>query len=1606
MNASRLLISAALAVTCRATAAFADETRSVCVAVDSSAAPVVFAGDEIRLAVQEAGWPLSSDPSASAVAIVLAEPDGTGAPESFDVSVSKDSQRVAVRIRGKDARGVMYGGLDVAEQIALGQDPTAIATRQGAPYLPVRALKLNIPFSGNVYVSQEEQARGDWFFDLDYWRAFMRYLAYHRYNMLTFWSSHPYGRMVRLEKYPEACDLSAEELKRKIAFFHKLFGMARDHGLDTSVVTWNIHCSAGFQKAHGVKDGQDSELIRDYQKECVRELLVEYPELTGIGTCPGEQMGGTAEWRENWIRDTYLAGIVASKRTEVPFIHRYWGTEPAAAATMLAEAQYPGPVYLDLKFNGEHLYSSATPHLQEPRWLTQEPRPYKLLWHLRNDCIFQLRWADPGFAAALVRNCGGPDSAGFVIGSEVEVPGLDRIHTPETAKHKSWKYEFEKNWTRFGIWGRLGYNPGEPDSYWIAQFCRRFGSEAGPEAFAALQAASKIIPLTTSFHWNYMNGDWYPEGNIGGWNTSYELPFSNYRDNKLFHNVLEWVFTHTVDNTLQGIPDYVADSLCGVRPPANALTPPEVAEQLAAAARTCERLRRSAAGKVTSGEGEWECMVLDLRALEALGRYYSEKVRGATELMFFLATGEEARRASAIAYLQEALTSWKELAEITAAHYVPHEIFLFGQFDWQRYTLDAQKDIQLARELAPWRRDYQQWEWNAGKTSVTRNSWRVDEAAQRGLEKWAAAFNARVSSHLSRVVEQCAGGPEAATTLLLEQDGVGILAVRSSGVVSAQINGSDCRISGQAPNQFLIGPVRGGDNRVSLKFIGQVSSLPVVTQEAILDKDSIFLEAESGDVTAPLAVKELPGASGGQVLWAPLGKGRGADAAGKIIDNGWATYNLRIPTDGSYAIHACVWWQNTSANSFYYAWDSATPLLLGNDELFQAWHWIRTSPVQFSAGTHTLTIRNRDDGSVLDCLLVVPEASTSARSSQVNEMLTGYYERMSAPQHLSAKPLAEWHRRREEIKRQVLRDIGLDPMPDRLPLNTTYGGGLERGDYTLRRVYYQTWPAVYASGWLYQPKAPGKHPAVLNLHGHWEHGAIEPVVQRHCIALAKKGYIALAIDSVHVPVESFLIGASSIGLMTFNAMRGVDLLQTLPQVDQLRIGSTGASGGGQQTMYMMVVDDRVVAAVPAVIVSYFRRIMDPGGFPHCICNVAPAILRDVDEPEMCAVFAPRPALYLTVTGDWTKNFPKEEFPEIRSIYESYGAGDAVGCAQWEGGHDFSKPMRERMYAFFNHHFMGIDDPAAAAEPQIEPESLDALNALDKAPAGARGLDSVIEWYKSRFSFSPAVPNDAAGRKAYGQVLKERLRGLLGDVQVKGQLAQAPQPATIMGFAGLRLLVQSEQGIQVPALLLGLGQSSGVPVAVLIHNGGKTAILDEYRDVVKALLSRGTAVLIPEVRLTGELARTWPLDTVLWGRPEAGMAVTDLRACLDALARLDNVDRSRIALAGLGETAVTAIAAGALEPRFRAIAVERTGALYSEGRTAPLIANILRVCDIPQLAGTIAPRSVLLGAAKPADFACATEAYRGVAAASKLELRENALTATDVSSFLLHELGLD
>ena len=97
--------------------------------------------------------------------------------------------------------------------------------------------------------------------------------------------------------------------------------------------------------------------------------------------------------------------------------------------------------------------------------------------------------------------------------------------------------------------------------------------------------------------------------------------------------------------------------------------------------------------------------------------------------------------------------------------------------------------------------------------------------------------------------------------------------------------------------------------------------------------------------------------------------------------------------------------------------------------------------------------------------------------------LNGYFPFTPPPS------LSEWDLRREYVRRQILVSQGLWPMPSKTPLNAVIHGKIERDEYTVEKVYFESAPGFFVTGNLYRPKnIKGKAPAVMFAHGHWANG--------------------------------------------------------------------------------------------------------------------------------------------------------------------------------------------------------------------------------------------------------------------------------------------------------------------------------------------------------------------------------------------------------------------------------------------------------------------------------------------------------------------------------------
>src|SRR5437773_3164465 len=389
---------------------------------------------------------------------------------------------------------------------------------------------------------------------------------------------------------------------------------------------------------------------------------------------------------------------------------------------------------------------------------------------------------------------------------------------------------------------------------------------------------------------------------------------------------------------------------------------------------------------------------------------------------------------------------------------------------------------------------------------------------------------------------------------------------------------------------------------------------------------------------------------------------------------------------------------------------------------------------------------------------VAPRSAHAAESLPAADQRAGKIKDLNTPREFpSIHSRSEWESRAKEIREQILVSCGLWPLPEKTPLNARIFGKVERGGYRVEKVYFQTYPGFYLAGNLYRPlgKGSGPFPAILNPHGHWANGRMadtkEGSIAARCINFAKQGMIAFSYDMVGYNDTQFpdwptsdelyrrhrrfatneanlLWNISLMGLQTWNSIRALDFLESLPDTDKSRLACTGESGGGTQTFMLGAVDDRLAAQAPVVMVSHSMQ----GG---CSCENAPGLRVEYSNMEIAAVPAPRPQLLVAATGDWTKMTLTVEGPAIAGVYKLFQADDRLRYARFDFNHNYNQTSREAVYAWFDRWLLNqppaesVKEAAYTKEPDAE---------LRVWPDGKRPADA---WSEAGFTRAVATMDE-------------------------------------------------------------------------------------------------------------------------------------------------------------------------------------------------------------------------------------------------------------------------
>ena len=655
-----------------------------------------------------------------AAALGIAAPAAGGA-QSYEIRRATSNGRTFLAVFGADPSGAMYGGLDLAEALKLRTLDT-VAGGPHKPHIANRGIKFNLPLDVRTptYSDNSDAAQQNipemWSFD--FWREFLDDLARHRYNVLSLWNLHPFPSMVKVPEFPDVAlsdvqrtrarldetyahtgkDMVRPELLRdveivrtmtiddKIRFWRDVMQYAHDRGIAVYVITWNIF-TFGAEGKHGITLDQANPRTIEYFRASVREMVLTYPLLAGIGITAGEQMSERKDEfsKEKWLWKTYGEGMRDALKLQparkVTLIHRYHQTGQDEIFREFKD--YPGTFELSFKYSVAHMYSIPNPPYIKDL-LEAIPAGKRTWLTVRNDDVYSFRWGDPSFARAYIRHIPGADKvAGFYMGPDGYVWGREFLAKDPAAGPR--QTVIAKQWYSFLLWGRLSYDPALSDEHFTRIVGARFPGVDAAKLTRAWSGASQVFPLITRFFWGDIDLRWFPEACLShprhrGYYTVRDFVEGQSMPGSNVLSILEWRKKKLAGEAINGV------------------TPLEIAAEL-------ERHSREALAGVNgmSADGkELRDTLNDIRAMAQLARYYAAKIRSAAALALYDRTSNAPDKAEGVRQAEAAVDAWLAYsAEYTTQYVQPKLYNRVGFVDIPQLASRAREDVEIARRWTP-----------------------------------------------------------------------------------------------------------------------------------------------------------------------------------------------------------------------------------------------------------------------------------------------------------------------------------------------------------------------------------------------------------------------------------------------------------------------------------------------------------------------------------------------------------------------------------------------------------------------------------------------------------------------------------------------------------------------------------------------------------------------------------------------------------------------------------------------------------------------------------------------------------------------------------------
>jgi len=599
-----------------------------------------------------------SRPGARVTVRVAATAEFADAKEAFRLSRNGDEWLVT----GSDASGALYGCLELARRVRdTGRLPEQIDFTDHPQFLlrgpNIGMQKTTVTYEGAQYDYRYTPEEFGFFYDKALWTRYLDFLLENRMNTLYLWNGHPFTSLLKLPKYPDAQELTDEQLSRNMDMFHWLATECDRRGIWLIQGFYNIHISHALAKAHGLpfQLSTPNEFVAQYTRYCISEFIRTYPNV-GLMMTLGEALA--PQYGPEWLTKTIIPGVKDGMReagmtTEPPIIVR-------AHATRIEEAMHQAlPLYRNIytmhKWNGESLTWTDVRGevLRMHKSLVELGSTHIANIHLLSN-LEPFRWGAPSFIQKTLQSCQRIGIRG------VHVYPLRYWDWPNSADNPP-EIQFDRDWIWFEAWARYAWNPNRDPAaerqYWIGRIADHYGNrEAAAHILDAYELSGVCAP-------RLLPRIGITEGNRQS--LTLGMLMTQLIDPERYNALtLLWEGDAPPGERLD---DYVRKEW--LHQPHAGETPVGVAAEVRESAIRAVAAAEAARPLVTRDREEFGRFLNDMHAMAAQYSYYDAKTRAAALVLRYGYSHDTADLEKAVPLLEESVEHFRKLVSLTDKTY-------------------------------------------------------------------------------------------------------------------------------------------------------------------------------------------------------------------------------------------------------------------------------------------------------------------------------------------------------------------------------------------------------------------------------------------------------------------------------------------------------------------------------------------------------------------------------------------------------------------------------------------------------------------------------------------------------------------------------------------------------------------------------------------------------------------------------------------------------------------------------------------------------------------------------------------------------------------------